>query len=52
MFTYIELMTYFIQKRFNAPKQKRNFERKLLSSSRIFIKDDSRLAGQEIPRHS
>jgi hypothetical protein len=52
VFTYIEFTTYFIQQRFNAPKQKRNFETKLLSSSRIFIKDDSRLAGQEIRRHS
>lgn len=51
MFT--EFTTDLIQKRFNAPKEKRNFEARLLTSSgRIFLKDYGRSAGQEIPRHS
>jgi hypothetical protein len=50
---FTEFMTDLIQKRCNAPKEKRNFEAKLLMSlGRIFIKDYGRSAGQEIPRHS
>jgi hypothetical protein len=50
---FTEFTTDLTQKRFNAPKEKRNFEAKLLASSgRILLKDDSHSAGQEMPSHS